>query len=81
MFVSHGQALCMLFCVKFTPENAVHYEKKIADFGEIDICYEKDPKKPFLNSILKINSDPFTFQRYTVSTPTSAFEKASNEIL
>lgn len=69
------------FLRRIHPENAARYEQKIADFGEIDICYEKDPKMPFLNSIVKINGDPFTYQRYAISAPTNALEKASNEIL
>ncbi|ORE00710.1 hypothetical protein BCV72DRAFT_237456, partial [Rhizopus microsporus var. microsporus] len=56
-----------LFCVENNPENVARYEEKIAAFGEIDICYEKDPKKPILNSILKINGDPFTYKRYAPS--------------
>ncbi|KAG1165570.1 hypothetical protein G6F36_013289 [Rhizopus arrhizus] len=77
MIITRDQALCMLFCVEFTPENVAHSEQKIADFGEIDICYEKDLKNPFMNSIVKINGDPFTYQRYVISAPTNA----SNEIL
>lgn len=66
MIITRDQALCMLFCVEFTPENVAHSEQKIADFGEIDICYEKDLKKPLLALISQIHKTSSTYRPYPV---------------
>lgn len=68
MIITRDQALCMLFCVEFTPENVARYEQKIADFGEIDICYENDPKKPLLVLISQIHKTSSPYRPYPVSS-------------
>jgi hypothetical protein len=62
--ISRDQALCMLFYVEFTEENLTKYKKKLEDFGEIEICYNVDPKQPILVSKARILGDPFTYRKY-----------------
>ncbi|KAI9017929.1 hypothetical protein CLU79DRAFT_762270 [Phycomyces nitens] len=68
MNITRNQAICMLFYVDYSVENAKKYEKKIEDLGDFEICYNVDPKQPILVSIQRIRGDPITYRTYLSSS-------------
>ncbi|ORE00708.1 hypothetical protein BCV72DRAFT_237454, partial [Rhizopus microsporus var. microsporus] len=70
-----------LFCVENNPENVARYEEKIAAFGEIDICYEKDPKKPILAPSSQIHKNLSTYHPYPVSSSEKMADLENNKVV
>ncbi|PHZ07179.1 uncharacterized protein RHIMIDRAFT_316939 [Rhizopus microsporus ATCC 52813] len=68
MIITRNQAICMLFYVDYSVENAKKCEKKIEDLGDFEICYNVDPKQPILVSIQRIRGDPLTYRTYLHSS-------------
>ena len=64
MIITRNQAICMLFYVDYSEENAKKCEKKIENIGDFDICYNVDPKHPVLVSRQRIRGDPLTYRTY-----------------
>ncbi|KAI8326788.1 hypothetical protein BD560DRAFT_361671, partial [Blakeslea trispora] len=68
MIITRNQAICMLFYVDYSEENAMKCEKRIKDLGDFEICYNVDPKQPVLVSKQRIRGDPLTYRTYLRSS-------------
>jgi hypothetical protein len=69
----------MFFGVDYNEQNVAKFSKKIEDFGEVDVCYENDPKKPILAPLQRIYSDPFSNRRYLTTSSASSCTKSSGK--
>lgn len=67
MEISKDQATCMFFFffyVKFTEENVTKYRKVMEDYGDVEICYNTDPRQPVLVTKRKIHECPYLYYLY-----------------
>ncbi|ORZ19047.1 hypothetical protein BCR42DRAFT_412088 [Absidia repens] len=64
MEISKDQAICMFFYVEYTEENVMKYKKVLEDFGDVEICYNTDPKQPILVTERKIHECPLVYRLY-----------------
>lgn len=65
--ITREQALCIFFCLEYTESNVEISLQKMESIKDVDICFEKDPYKPLLHSIERINSNPLRYKRYLSS--------------
>lgn len=62
--ITREQALCMLFYVDFTENNVKKYSQMLENSGNLEICYNVDPRQPILVSSARIREDPLTYRKY-----------------
>ncbi|KAI9489339.1 hypothetical protein BDB00DRAFT_770802 [Zychaea mexicana] len=77
MNVTRGQAACMFFQQEYNLENEKKLLDKIDGFGDVDICFMKDPTEPFLLYIPNIHSNPPTKPPQPLEEQPSNDEQAS----
>lgn len=58
----------MFFSEEYNEENVARFSKKVVDFGSFDVCYETDPRKPVLLSLVRIHSKSSIFKMYKSSS-------------
>ncbi|KAI9301175.1 hypothetical protein BJ944DRAFT_271880 [Cunninghamella echinulata] len=63
--ITREQAICIFFCEEYNEENKTKLVKRIDEFKDMDICYEKDPSKPILMSLTRIYGYPSSYHKYT----------------
>lgn len=67
--ITREQAICIFFCQKYTESNAEKLLKRMENFEDVDICYDKNPLQPmllFCNE--KIDFEPLKYKRYNISS-------------
>lgn len=67
MEISKDLTICMFFYVDYNEENAKKYEKLINSFGDVEICYNIDPKQPVLVTLSRIHKSPHLCHLYSVN--------------
>jgi hypothetical protein len=81
MEISKDQAMCMFFYVEYTEENVIKYKKVLEDFGDVEICYNVDPKQPVLVNVRRIHERPLLYRLYPANLLENqpwGFEKSYN---
>lgn len=69
MHASRDYAMCFLFGFEFTPENVIKAKEKLANYGDLEVCFETSEKNPVLVPISRIHYDPFTYKKYLQAAP------------
>ncbi|KAI7851506.1 hypothetical protein BDC45DRAFT_445417 [Circinella umbellata] len=59
----------MFFYVEYTESNVMKYKKVLKDYGDVEICYNTDPKQPILVTTRRIHECPHSYRLY----PANAF--------
>ncbi|KAI7904052.1 uncharacterized protein BX663DRAFT_432348 [Cokeromyces recurvatus] len=62
--VSRNDALCIFYNEEITDEAAKKPAVRLDSFCGLDICYTEDPKKPMLQTKVKIHGDPAYYHLY-----------------
>ncbi|KAG0162794.1 hypothetical protein DFQ28_000765 [Apophysomyces sp. BC1034] len=67
--VSQDNTLCIFYNEEFTDEAAKRLAVKLDSLHELDICYAEDPRKPMLQTKVKINGNPDYYHLYANGYP------------
>lgn len=54
----------MFFYVDYNEENVKKYEEKIKKIGDVEICYNIDPKQPVIVTLSRIHGSPQLYRLY-----------------
>jgi len=57
MDITREQAICIFFCQAYTQSNAANLLRRMNSFEDVDVCFDKNPYKPFLLANIKIGSE------------------------
>lgn len=68
MEISKSLAICMFFYVDYNEENVKKYEKVINNLGDVEICYNIDPKQPVIVTLSRIHESPHLYHLYPANT-------------
>jgi hypothetical protein len=68
--ISREQAVCIFYCEEFNEENASRLLKKIDNIGDLELCYEDDPKHPLLVFRTRVNAEHSIYRKYEVLSAT-----------
>lgn len=68
MEISKDLAICMFFYVDYNEENVKKYEKVIKSLGDVEICYNIDPKQPVIVTLSRIHESPHLYHLYPANT-------------
>jgi hypothetical protein len=64
MTISREEAICILYCEKYTEANVETLSKRINEMIDIEICYNNDPYEPMLQCIKRIYGSPNVYHLY-----------------
>ncbi|KAG2192561.1 hypothetical protein INT46_002693 [Mucor plumbeus] len=68
--ISREQAVCIFYCEKFNEENVSKLSKKLDNIGDLELCYEDDPKHPLLVLRLRVKAEHSKYKEYKVLSAT-----------
>lgn len=57
----------MFFYVDYNEENVEKYEKAINNLGDVEICYDIDPKQPVIMKLSRLHESPHLYHFYPVN--------------
>ncbi|PHZ09027.1 uncharacterized protein RHIMIDRAFT_263765 [Rhizopus microsporus ATCC 52813] len=64
MEISWKLAICMYYYAEYTEENVKKYTEEIKRLGDVEICYNIDPKQPIIVTKERIRKMPNSYQLY-----------------
>lgn len=66
MELSRELAICMCFYVEYTEENVKECTEAMNRLGDVEICYNTDPKEPIIVAKERIRRMPNSYHLYPV---------------
>ena len=72
--ITRSQALCLIFCMEDNEQNRQALIQRLNDMKDIEICYEKDPRRPVLIPRQWMFAHALDYHQYMIDQPTQATE-------
>jgi hypothetical protein len=64
--ITRDRALCIFFfCQEYSEDNAKILSKKLEVMKVLEICYTNDPNLPMLMSLIRIQTNPSEYHKYS----------------
>ncbi|KAI8077232.1 uncharacterized protein B0P05DRAFT_544144 [Gilbertella persicaria] len=64
VIITREQAICIFYCEPYNKDNVQKFSKIIDDVQNVDICYDKDPRRSFLCSLKSLKLEPSRHHQY-----------------
>ncbi|ORE19607.1 hypothetical protein BCV71DRAFT_177318 [Rhizopus microsporus] len=64
MEISRKLAICVFYYVEYTDENVEKYMEEMKKLGDVEICYNIDPKQPVIVTKERICKLPNSYHLY-----------------
>jgi hypothetical protein len=64
VIITREQAICIFYCEPHNKDNIHKFSKIIDDLQNVEICYDEDPRRPFLCSLKSLQLAPSRYHQY-----------------